>query len=59
MEFWRAMNPTVQLSVIEGKSFYALMDDTCINENIYLDTDEPQVQQPKTSVAVLPLSLSH
>ena len=38
------MDPAVELSVIGVKSFYALMDDTGINENIFLDTEEPQVQ---------------
>ena len=47
-DFWRAMDPVVELSVIEVKSFYALMDDTSNSENIFLDTEEPQVQ-PNTS----------
>ena len=42
------MDPVVDLAVIEVKSFYALMDDTSISENIFLDTEEPQVQ-PNTS----------
>ena len=42
------MVPVVELSVVEEKSFYALMDDTSISENIFLDTEEPRVQ-PKTS----------
>ena len=42
------MDPVVELSVIEVKSFYALMDDTSISENLFLDTEEPQVQ-PNTS----------
>ena len=42
------MDQAVELSVIEAKSFYALMDDTSISENIFLDTEEPQVQ-PNTS----------
>ena len=40
----------VELSVIEGKSFYAFMDDARISENIFMDSEEPQVQ-PKTSAA--------
>ena len=42
------MDPAVELSVIEVNSFYALMEDTSISENIFLDTEEPQVQ-PNTS----------
>ena len=42
------MDPVEDLAVIEVKSFYALMDDTSISENIFLDTEEPQVQ-PNTS----------
>ena len=42
------MEPAVELSVIEVKSVNALMDDTSISENIFLDTEEPPVQ-PNTS----------
>ena len=39
------MGLAVELSVIEVKSFYALMDDNGISGNIFSYTEEPQVQR--------------
>ena len=51
------MDPVVESSVIEGKSFYAFMGDISISEKIFLDTEEPQVQI-KTSAANAAVTIS-
>ena len=43
----------MDLSLVDGKSLYAFMDYTSISENVFMDTEEPQVQTKNSAAATI------